>query len=194
MPDFQGCSGGRAKRACMRSSLGFGDLSVIGMQSNSTLGLSTCSFLKAWLMGVQIWKHRAYCCMSWWACTLVELPQAFRRRKPQRGACRVARVLSVGWFRLIQDLDTSLVVFLRGTCSGLAPPEGGFVYGLFSKEALYIGKASVNRTHSPGLAAHLTEHNPVSASSWSQRIDFSGASYGAFVSFHWLSVPPPLKP
>ena len=61
-----------------------------------------------------------------------------------------ARVLSVGWF--IQDLDTSL------TCSGLGPPEGGIVYGLFSTEALYIGKASVSRTHSPGLAAHLTEH------------------------------------
>ena len=59
------------------------------------------------------------------ACTLVELHQAFRRRKPQRWACRVARVLSVGWFRLIQDLDASLVVFLRGTCSGLGPAEGG---------------------------------------------------------------------
>ena len=63
-----------------------------------------------------------------------------------------------GWFRLIQDLDTSLVVFLRGICSGLGPPEGGIVYGLFSKEALYVGKASVSRTHSPGLVARLTEH------------------------------------
>ena len=86
------------------------------------------------------------------ACTFVELHQAFR------WACRVARVLSVGWFRLIQDLDTSFVVFLRGTCSGLGLPEGGIVYGLFSKEALYVGKASVSRTHSPGLAARLTEH------------------------------------
>ena len=62
------------------------------------------------------------------------------------------------WFPLIQDLDTSLVVFLRGTCSGLGLPEGGILYGFLSKEALYIGKASVNRTHSPGLAARLTEH------------------------------------
>ena len=53
------------------------------------------------------------------ACTLVELHQAFRRRKPWRWACRVARVPSVVWFRLIQDLYTSLVVHLRGTCSGL---------------------------------------------------------------------------
>ena len=49
------------------------------------------------------------------ACTLVELRQAIRRRKPQRWACRVARALSVGWFDLIRNLDTSLVVFLRGT-------------------------------------------------------------------------------
>ena len=40
------------------------------------------------------------------------------------------RVLSVGWFHLIQDLDTSLIVFLRVTCSGLGPSEGGIVYGL----------------------------------------------------------------
>ena len=92
------------------------------------------------------------------ACTVVELHQPFRRRKPQRWACRVARVLSVGGFDLIRYLDTSLIVFLRGLCSGLGPSEGGIVYGLFSKEALYVGKASVNRTHCPGLAARLTEH------------------------------------
>ena len=59
--------------------------------------------------------------------TLVELHRALRRRKPQRWACRVARVLSVGWLHLIQNLDTSLIVFLRGTCSGLGPSEGGIV-------------------------------------------------------------------
>ena len=88
------------------------------------------------------------------ACTLVELRQAFRRRKPQRWACRVARVLSVGWFDHIRNLDTSLVVFLRGICSGLGPSEGGIVYGLFSKEALCIGKASVIALST----ARLTEH------------------------------------
>ena len=46
------------------------------------------------------------------ACTLVELRQAFRSRKPQSWACCVARVLSVGWFDHIRNLDTSLVVFL----------------------------------------------------------------------------------
>ena len=71
---------------------------------------------------------------------------------------RVARVLSVGWFSLIRDLDTSLIVFLRGLCSGLEPPEGGIVYGLFCKESLYIGKSSLCRTHCPSLAAPLTEH------------------------------------
>ena len=68
------------------------------------------------------------------------------------------KMLSVGWFCLTQDLDTSLVVFLCATCSGLGPPEGGIVYGLFFKEALFMGKASVSRTHSPGLAERLTEH------------------------------------
>ena len=53
-------------------------------------------------------------------CTFVELHQAFRRRKPQRWTCRVARVLSVGWFRLIHDLDTSrciLVWYMFGSGS-----------------------------------------------------------------------------
>ena len=55
----------------------------------------------------------------------VELRQAFRRRKPQRWACPVARVLSVGWLDHIRNLDTSLVVFLRGICSGLGPLKVG---------------------------------------------------------------------
>ena len=79
-------------------------------------------------MGLQRWKRRAYFCMSWWRAHFVELHQAFRRRKPQRWACRVARVLRVEWFDLIRNLDTSLVVFLRGICSGLGPSEGGVVY------------------------------------------------------------------
>ena len=53
----------------MRSSRGFGYLSVTGTQQKSILGLSVFSFglyhLKACLVGVQIWKHRAYCCTSW---------------------------------------------------------------------------------------------------------------------------------
>ena len=43
-------------------------------------------------------------------------------------------------------------------CPDLGPSGGGNVYGLFSKEALDNGKASVSRTHSPSLAARLTEH------------------------------------
>ena len=62
------------------------------------------------------------------------------------------------WFDLFQNLDTSLVVFLRGICSGLGPSDVGIVHGLFSIGALYIGRAPVNRTHCPGLAASLTEH------------------------------------
>ena len=64
----------------------------------------------------------------------VSTPQA-----PEAGS-PCCRVLSVGWIRLIQDLDTTLVVFLRGICSDLGPPESGIVYGLFSKEAFFIGK------------------------------------------------------
>ena len=134
----------------------------MGMQWNSTLGLSVFSlgpcYQMGWPVGMRSWKRRACCCMSWWACTLVELRQAFRRRKPQRWACRVARVLSVGWFDHVRNLNISLVVFLRGTCSGLGPSEGGIVYGLFSQEALCVGKASVYHTHCPGLGARLTEH------------------------------------
>ena len=42
----------------------------MGMQSNSTRELSAFSFgpcyLKAWLLGMQMWKHRVFCGMSWW--------------------------------------------------------------------------------------------------------------------------------
>ena len=50
----------------------------MGTQWNSILGLSVISFgpyyRKAWLMGVEIWKHRACCYTSWlrahlWSCT-----------------------------------------------------------------------------------------------------------------------------
>ena len=86
------------------------------------------------------------------ACTLVELHRAIQRRKPERWACRVARVLSVGWFRPTQDLDTSLVVFLRGTFLKVD------LCMVSCQKKCCIGKASVSRTHSPGLAARLTEH------------------------------------
>ena len=45
------------------------------------------------------------------ACTLVELRQALRRRKPQRWACRVCRALSVGWFEHVQNLNISHCIF-----------------------------------------------------------------------------------
>ena len=68
--------------------LGFGDLFVMGMQSNSFRGLSAFSFdlwfLKALLLGMQMWKPSCLVLHVLVACTLVELHQAFRRRKPQR--------------------------------------------------------------------------------------------------------------
>ena len=55
-PEFHGCSSGRAKRACKRSLCGYGDLSHMAMQWNSTLGLSAFSlgpcYQKAWLAGM----------------------------------------------------------------------------------------------------------------------------------------------
>ena len=148
-PEFHGYSSGQARRARKRSLRGYTwALSVLirtllteGMAYGHAKVETSCLLLHVLV-----------------ACTLVELRQAFRRRKRQRWECRVARVLSVGWFDLIRNLDTSLVVFLRSICSGLGISEGGRVYGLFSKEGLYVGKAFVNRTHCPGLAARLPEH------------------------------------
>ena len=201
-PEFHAFSSGRAKRACKRSLCGYGDLSHMG----SAVGQYTWAL--SVLIRILLPEGMAYghakvetSCLLLHvlvACTLVELRQAFRRRKPQRWACRVARVLSVGWFDLIWNLDTSLVVFLRGICSGLGTSQGGIVYGLFSKEGLYVGKASVNRRHCPGLAARFTEHIPClcrpGLKDANPSIDFSGADYGVFVSFHWLSSPRCLKP
>ena len=95
-------------------------------------------------MGVEIWKHRACCYTSWlrghwWSCTRRFVAASLRGEHAV-----LPGLLSVGWFRLIRDLGTSLVAFLRGTCSWV-----------LQKVGLCI---SVSRTHSPGLAAHLTEH------------------------------------
>ena len=118
------------------------------------------------LTGVQIWKHRAYC----WA-------------------CRVA-MLSVGWFRLIQDMDTSLVVFLRGTCLGLGPPQGGIVCGLFSKEAFFLAR-HLSVVHTLQIWLHVSQNISgacivlVSKVQPNPGIEFSGASCGE------VRAPPP---
>ena len=134
----------------------------MGMRWNNTHGLSVFllgpCYQKAWLTGMRRWKRRACCCMSWWRALWWSCVRRFVAASLRVGRACVARELSVGWFDHTRNLDTSLVVFLRGICSGLGPSEGGIVYGLFSKEALHIGKASVNRTHCPGLASRLTEH------------------------------------
>ena len=71
---FHGYSSGHARRACKRSLRGYGDLSRMEMQWNSTRGLLVfllrpCS-QKAWLMSMRKWKRRACCCMSWWRAQL----------------------------------------------------------------------------------------------------------------------------
>ena len=120
-------------------------------------------------MGMQRWKRRAYFCMSWWRERWWSCIRRFVAANSRGGrAVWPGYFVLGGLFDLFRNLDTSLIVFLRGLCSGLGPSEGGIVYGLFSKEALYVGKASVNRTHCPGLAARLTEH-PMSLSPRSPR-------------------------
>ena len=103
-------------------------------------------------------------------------------------------MLSVWWCDHIRNLDTSLVVFLRGICSGLGPSEGGIVYGLFSKEALFLARhLLIARTVQ--VWPHVSQNisgvcvDPVSKMQANPCIDFSGADYGAFVSFHSLPFP-----
>ena len=162
LPEFQGCSSGRAKRACMRSSLGFEDLSVMGMQSNSTLGLSAFScgpcYLKAWLMGVQIWKHRAYCCMSWWRAHWWSRIRRFDAVSPRGGLAVLPGysvfcgfVSSKIWTQLLLYfcvVDVRVWVLLKVELCMVSSPRKRFL----------LAKASVSRTHSLGLAARLTEH------------------------------------
>ena len=119
-----------AEQICKRLLFRYGDLSVIGTQSNSTLDLSVFSFGLCLPEGVAFGRATlgASCLLQHVlvACTLLELHQAFQRRKLQTWTCRVARVLSVGWFRFIQNLDISLIVFLR-VLLWLGPSEGGIV-------------------------------------------------------------------
>ena len=101
----------------------------------------------------------------------------------------------MGWFDHIRNLDPSFVLFLRGICSCLGPSEAGIVYGLFSKEALYVDKASVNRTHTVQVWPHVSQNMSgvfiaqVSKMQTDPDIDFSGEEYGVFGSSHWLSFP-----
>ena len=177
VPEFHGCSG-RAKRviAWVWGSVRHGNAIVD----------SECSLRTLPLEGMQL--HVLV------ACTLVELHQAFQRRKPERWACRVARVFGVGWFRLIQDLDTSLVELLRGTCNGLVPPEGGIVCGLVSKEGqlFWEGISKSDTLSISGRTSHRTY--PVPVSSWSQRCKQTPVSTSqAQVMGSSLSSPPSLK-
>ena len=124
------------------------DLSVTGTQSNSTLGLSVFSvglwFLKAWRMVA--------------ACLGGVHRGGAAPGVPSTQASEVGMPCCQGTQCWVVSSHSRFGQLLLGTCSVLGPSEGGIVYGLFSKEALYIGKASVSRTHSPGLAARLTEH------------------------------------
>ena len=74
------------------------------------------------------------------ACTLVELRQAFCRRKPQRWACRVARVLNVGWL-ITFEIWTHLSLYFCGVsvpvwvlkdklCTTLLPGSVGYWQGI----------------------------------------------------------------
>ena len=53
--------------------------------------------------------------------------------------------------------------------------------------------ASVSRT-SPHVSQNVSDACSVPKMQTNPSIDFSGANYGAFVSLHWLSFPPSLKP
>ena len=115
-PEFHGCSSGRAERACKRSLCGYGDLSRMGMRWKNTRGLSVFllgpCYQKAWLMGMRRWKRGVH---IGGAASGVSSPQASEVGVPCRQGTQC-------W--LIRNLDTSLVVFLRGICSGLGPSPG----------------------------------------------------------------------
>ena len=146
--------GEHARGHCVR----YGDLSCTETQWINTRGFSVClsgpCSQKACLVGMRRWKRRACCCMSWWRAHLWSCVRRFVAASRRGG-----RAVLPGYSVLGGLISLGIwVVFLRGICSGLGPSEGGIVYGLFSKEGLNVGKASVNRTHCPGLAARLTEH------------------------------------
>ena len=201
-PEFHGCSSGQAKKACKRSLRGYGDLSRMGMQWNNTRGLSVFllgpCYQKACPMGMRRWRRRACCCMSWWrahwwSCVRRFVAASRRgRRAVLPGYSVLGRLISSGiWTHLSLYF---CVVFVRFS----GAPEGGIVYGLFAREALYVGETSVHRTHCPGLAAHLTGHirclyRPGLKEANKPGYHFSGADYGVCVSFHWLSSPRFLK-
>ena len=128
------------------------------------------------------------CCMSWWRAHRWSCLRCFVAAS-RRGGRAVLPGYSVLGGLITLKIWTHLSLYFCVVSVR--------VWGLFSKVALYVGRASVNRTHFPGLAARLTEHfrclyrpglkeaNP--------SIDISGADCGVFVSFQWLSSPRFLK-
>ena len=102
-------------------------------------------------MEMRRWKRRAWCCMGG-ATSGVSSPQASEVGVP---CCQGTQCWVVGSHSKSGHISGCISAWYL---FGSGPSEGGIVYGLFSKEALYIGKASVNRAHSLGLATRLTEH------------------------------------
>ena len=115
----------------MRSSRGFRDLSLMGMQSNSTHWLPAFSF------GPYHLRHGVWACDDGNVVLGAACLGGVHIGGVTSGSGAVLQGCSVlGGFVSFKILDPSLVALLRGTFSVLGPPDGGTVYGLFSKEAL----------------------------------------------------------
>ena len=165
-------------------------------------------------MGMQIWKRRAYCCMSsgrarLWSCIRRFVAASLRSGRAVLSGYSVLGGLITFeiWTHLslyfcvgsVQDLDTPHVVFLRGTCSGLEPSESGLSNDSSPKKRCILARHLLI-THTVQVLLHVSRNisgvsiAQVSKMQTNPGIDFSGASYGEFASFHWLSFPPSLKP
>ena len=149
-------------------------------------------------MGMRRWKRRACWCMSWWRAHWWSCVRRFVAAS-RRGGRAVLPGYSVlgGWISF--GIWTRLwlyfcVVFVRvwgllkvGSCTDSSP----------WKRCMLARHLSI--AHTVQVWLHVSQNisgvsiAQVSKMQTNPSIDFSGADYGVFVSFHWLSSPRSLK-
>ena len=150
-------------------------------------------------MGMQRWKRRAYFCMSWWRARWWSCIRRFVAANRRGGRAVWPGYLVLGGlisFEIWTHLSLYFfVVFVRvwshmkvGLCMDSSPRK----CCMLARHLLFAYIVQVWRHVSQNISGVSIAQ--VSKMQTNPGIDFSGADYGVFVSFHWRSSPRSLKP
>ena len=151
-----------------------------------------------WPMGMRKWKRRAYCCKSWWRARWWNCIRRFVAENRRGGRAVLPGYLVLGGlisFEIWTHLSLYFfVVFVRvwghlkvGLCMDSSPRKRC----VLARHLLIAHTVQVWRHVSQSISGVSIAQ--VSMMQTNPSIDSSGADYGVFVSFHWLSFPRFLK-